>query len=1169
MDAEREALAQRFLETEVEVRRLRNQYHSGILTRDELQDQLRDLLILDDDQNWWMMGVDSDTWYRFDPEVNNWVPAEPPRPGVAPGPRGPRTETSSIDPDSVLRGALPLLDDERTEATRYDETRFQDSDGMPLPRPVPVRDPESTMPNARAADLDDWRRSEAPTLEGTQPVSEGETATLPAQPADTIASPAQTDFGPPDYALEEDPMHYQRAVADQRQRTLRQILLIGSLVIGGAFILGAAFIILLVVIPYNNIAAEYRDAVAGLANYEPEFRTARILDADGNLLAELSSQAGGQRDTLNTLSDISPELIYTIVAMENQRFFEDPGYDPLAIARAFLQNLEAGTVISGASTITQQIASSLILRDSTPTAQNKQREIVIASEIAQRYSKNEILLLYLNEVFFGNQSYGVEAAAQFYFDKPARDIDWAEAAILASLLNAPAANDPVINREAAFAQMRNVLRRVAQVDCLGFQHAPFQGQPYCLEPNEILRANGEFSSLITLQLARVESREYLPRAAQIRYPHFVNFVLAQLERDFGTAEVFQRGFQVRTTLMPDIQDAAQEALVTRLNQLPLTGLNTGSVMVTDPRDGAIRAMVGSPDFNNPEIAGQVNGALTWQQPGSTIKPVVYTAALEGVGDRDGDGVLGYGEYLTPASILWDVPTTFQNPLYSPVNFNNVFRGPVSVRAALAQSINVAAVKAYAFIGDDKFIETARRMGLTFLTDPPNVSLQTAAGGTEVRLYDMMQAYGTLASGGRYVPLYAIVSIQDADGQPVPRAEPPAPAQRVEPEVAFLINNILSDPNARAEAFGVNTPIDIARFVNHVGVKTGTTNDNRDLWTMGYTRNWVVGVWMGRPDDAPTRGTSSLDAAGRVWNTTMTAALAKQPPVEPPFTAPPNNNITQQIVCGLVGKLDDGSCANRRPEFFIVNRPPLPADYSLVQEIPIDTWTGQRANDACPENVAIRRFAEIADAFAIQWLNTGQGQPVARQLNLPSPIEQAPSTACSINTQLPTARLINPQPNEVISGIVQFEGVISAQNFARYQFEIARAAQPDQFSQPIVGPITTQPGGQAILGEWDTRSVPNGQYILRMAVFANQQSGGGFLYRTVPILIENIQPTSTPVPLPTAAPLTNTPIPFLPPPSNTPIPFNDGAGGGGVILATPTIELGGGFPTPTATISLGG
>ena len=1178
VDPVREALAQQFLETEAQVRGLRMRYHSGQMSRDELQNELRKLLILDNNQNWWMMGVESDVWFRYDQESGDWVQDTPPRPTVSAQRTGVPTETSGLDAVDVLGNqSLPYLPDDR-EVTEFDAEYTPDTmgmDGMPLPRPVPINDPDLTVPGAGGIYQDTVRRSEAPTLEGMQPTVPG--ATIPhdfgADAGAYVPAPEVEDVSPPDYDIPGTGQTYQEAAERQRRTLLQQALLIGSILIGLMFIVGAIFVVY-VVLTYNNIAAEYREQIAALADYEPPFQTARVLDSQGELIAELPSPSGFRQEA-RSLADVSPELIYAVIAVEDERYFENPGYDPIAIFRAFVQNLGADQVVSGASTITQQLATRLILGDDTPTADNKLREIIIASEIAQQYSKNEVLLLYLNEMFFGNQSTGVEAAAEFYFDKSADQVNLTEGAMLASLIAGPASRDPVTNRAEAFAQTDNALRQIARVPCLNFSEIPGVNREYCIDANSIINANNNFVGQTLVDRARLQTRPYQPREFDFEHPHFVYFILAQLEQEFGSDEVYRRGFVVRTTLRTEVQNAAETALQQRLEALAATRANTGAVMVSNPATGAIWAMVGSPNFNDPDIAGQINNAFAWNQPGSAIKPIEYAQALEGL-DRNGNGVLDYDDYLTAASILWDVPSQYSNPPYEPVNFDGQYRGPVSVRRALANSLNIPAVKVFDFIGPNGFINISRRMGLRFIEDDrgevPNVGRPSALGATEVRLFDMMKAYAIIANGGSYAPLYAIESITDAEGNEVALAPRPAPEGRIPAPVAFLLQNIMSDDESRAEAFGRNNAtLNIPGYPGLSAVKTGTSNGNRDLWAMGFTRNVVTGVWIGRHDDADIRSTDSVASAGSVWNEVMRAGLnaAGRPRG---FENP--GNVEAQTICILTGTLPGASCpGGQRGELFIVDHPPPPASEGFVVTVPINSWTFLRTNDFCPNDRMDATFVDIEDPFAIPWLRAPQGQPAAQALGLPEQIIPPPQTGCTVNTVLPTAQIIGPADGQTVTGNVQVTGVVSAPNFARYQLELA----PDGTNnfQLVAGPYNIQqPNAGSVLGEFNSEAAPNGNYILRLAVFGTAESGGGFVYRTTRIRVENVTPTPTITPTPTLTPtlpptqtvIPPTPVPFI---TDTTVPFFPTDTPPAPIITTPINGNGSSQGGPTPTIFIGG
>ncbi|MFO7321419.1 MAG: transglycosylase domain-containing protein [Chloroflexota bacterium] len=1115
-----DALVERFRETERRVRDLRSRYRAGQLSRQQLQAELRALMILDADNVWWMMGVETDTWYRFD--NGKWVPATPP--GLE------RHVPSGVQSGDIPQDTVPPSDGgDQTVRTGPVQT---DENYMPLPRAVPIRDPDSTLPGTAGVYLPpaDMGVTQQTDPERTVPVSPLSGATVPVSPIrDAAGSPVSVPRpGPtpaaeeaaPSYDISQPSPLYEQVMKRRRQSALRKALIAGVIGLALLFLLGACGIVG-GIIYYSSLAAPYQEEIAALANYQPQFQTARILDAEGNLIVELTSQEGGARKKV-ALRDISPFVVHAVVSTENERYFDDPGWDPIAIGRAFVQNILAGGVESGASTITQQIARNLILHDYTISAERKLQEIVIASEIAQRYDKNFILELYLNEVFFGNRSYGIEAAAEFYFNKSASDLNMAESAMLVGLIQAPATYDPVVNSQAAFDRMDTVLALMRRVGCLQFQHEPYVGQPFCIGDEQIrLGPNGEIvGGEVLIERALVETTSFRPREYTVRYPHFVNFVQAQIEQSFGTAEMYRRGFTIRTTLVPAIQDAAQEALARYVAAAAGSGINTGAVLVAEPATGAIRAMVGSPDFNNADIDGQVNNVLTWQQPGSSIKPVVYTAALEGV---NRNGTL---QYLTPASILWDVPTTYNTqPPYAPVNYDRRFHGPVALRYALQNSYNVPAVKVFEFIGPEKFIDTATRMGLNFLDDA-QFGLPSALGSNEVRLYDHLQVYGTLANGGKRVPLFAITSITDANGEEVPLPARPEPQQVISPQVAFLMQNILADNEARADAFGLNSGLTIPGYEGMVAAKTGTTNDARDLWTMGFTTSMVVGVWTGTVDNSPTNATTGT-AAIPIWNEVMRAALRFSPPQ--PFPDP--GGITTLQICADTGTAYDPNqeCRTVRSELFLANQPPPPASQAFLQTVAVDTWTGLRANQYCGENVEMRTFVNIADPFAVQWLASPDGQATARALGMPEQVEPLPQGECTPNTQLPNIRITQPGDGQQVQGQVQIVGAVVAPNFNRYQIEVASLNNPDSYTI-IAGPITEQRQPGSTLATWDTTQVPNGLYRLRLAAFAND---GGFVYRTVQVGVNNPLPTPTPD-LPTAIPQAPT---LAPDELGSPLPFN--------------------------------
>jgi len=1132
---EEQILLDKFRSAEDEIRGLRARFRAGQLTREQMQAELRKHMVLDENQVWWMMGVESDTWYRYD--NGQWVTAVPHVLQLAEGDDFGADGNLVTAPMEARRDDLPHLGDQRPPgladegATMVSGAVQSDYESMPLPRQVPIRDPEATIPGTPGVYMDPSGMAQ-PTV-----------ASAAVNPAEVVAAPqpATVADAPPSYDIGTASPLYEQARSRQQQSLMRTLLIVGGIGIAALFLLSACGIIT-GVLYYRSLAAPWEDEVAALANYQPQFRTARILAADGSVIAELTSQQGGARDTI-PLGDISPYMIHAVISTENARFYDDPGWDPLAIARAFFQNIFAGQIESGATTLTQEIAQNLILRDTSVSAQRKLDEIVIASMIAQRYDKNFILELYLNEFFFGNQSYGVEAASQFYFGHSAADLNLPESALLAGLLQAPATYDPVVNRQASFDRMDTVLDLMARAGCLRFQHPPYEGQQFCITrgvdngPSDI--ADG---GLVTVQKAQIESAQYRPREFRVRYPHFVNYVQQFIEETYGTDALYRGGYEIHTTLVPRIQDVAQDALLRQTQSLLANNVNAGSVLVTDPRSGAILAMVGSPDFNNVQYQGQNNFAFLRQQPGSSIKPVTYAAALEGWTGADGQR-----QYMTPATIIWDVPTTYSTtPQYSPVNFDGTFHGPQPVRFALQNSYNVPAVKTYAFVGADRFRDMAQRLGLTF-SENAAFGLPTALGADEVLLYDMMQAYGTFANDGVRVPLYAITQITDFQGNQIviPESDDPE-AQAISPSLAYLMQNILSDNQARSAAFGLNSGLTLSGYPDGViAAKTGTSNDNRDLWTMGFTNNTVVGVWMGNLDDNPTRGTTQT-ASVPVWNAVMRAALEGRSPEA--FTNP--GGVVQAQVCGNTGTLFDPNvnpnCTSLRAELFLDSQPPPPATSSFVQSVAVDTWSGLRATTACPEYVETRTFANIDDPFAIQWLNSPSGQGVAQQLGLPIPLESIPQGECPPNQQ-PNIRITSPADGQQLTGTVSITGIVSASDFNRFQIELAPVNQPDNFAI-IAGPFTSQVTGNSTIVDWNTTTVPNGIYRLRLAAFANN---GGYVFKIVQVGINNALPTPI---IPTVG------LPVLPTAADTPIPI--GAAQAAPLFPTAQATLAPGFATAT-------
>lgn len=612
----------------------------------------------------------------------------------------------------------------------------------------------------------------------------------------------------------------------------------------------------------------------------------RMLDRYGRLIYELPDPFSGTQHPL-PLAQMPLALQQATIAVEDRSFYNNSGIDGRGILRAAWDNLVQGSIVAGGSTITQQLARNFLLDPHLShqrTLDRKLREVVLALKLTAHFSKDEILSLYLNQTYYGGMSYGVEAAAQHYFAKPARELDLAECAFLAGLPQAPSTYDPFTNDAAAQERQHMVLEAMVQEGYI----TPQQAEAASAEP---------------LQFAAHEPRK--------QAPHFVFFVLRVLTEQFGPDTVTRGGLTITTTLDLDIQNAAQETLQRHIallaqprNGKPDHHVGSGAVVVLDPSTGEILAMVGSPDFSNTANQGQVNGALAPRQPGSAIKPLTYAAALE--------------RGWTPSTIIPDVSVSFptrEGQPYTPENYDGHYHGTLSLREALATSSNVAAVYVLHEIGMPALLDMASRLGISTLRENSGrYGLALTLGGGEVTLLELTAAYGVFARGGEPVVPVAVLAVRGA-GQGTPWKNTHQPHQQViSPQVAYLISDILSDRYARMRTFGLSSVLNVDR---PAAVKTGTTTDWRDNWTIGYTPDRVVGVWVGNADGRPMESISGVDGAGPVWHDVMLVAHHGLPPR--PFARP--DGMVERVVCAETGLLPTPSCTSTRLERFVAGTQP--------------------------------------------------------------------------------------------------------------------------------------------------------------------------------------------------------------------------------------------------------
>lgn len=624
-----------------------------------------------------------------------------------------------------------------------------------------------------------------------------------------------------------------------------------------------------------------------------------LLDARGAVLERDGAQ--GLRIPV-PLESVAPVMREATISAEDQRFESHPGVDPFAVARAALRYRSQP---SGASTITQQLARRLYLGGGGgPLLVRKLRESVIAMQLEAHRSKDEILALYLNEVYYGRAAYGVEAAARVYFGVSAGNLDLAKAAYLAGLPQLPSAYDPANDAAPALARQKYVLAR--------------------------MEADGRISRAQMLA-AGAQRVEALPSVSPPVAHQFVRYALAELAR-VRPGLAGQPGLIIETTLDAGLQVESERLVRLRLEDLARRNVTNGAAVALEPGSGRILAMVGSATDGAPAHGGDINMALEPRQPGSALKPLLYAAAFEH----------GY----TPATPLLDVPTTFATPQgpYAPLNYDRSFHGVVPLRTALASSFNVPAVRTLDALGLDALLEMAHRFGLSTLGDAETYGLSLTLGGGEVRLLDLTSAYAALADGGQLARPYAVARVRDQRGTIVYEHPREAALRVLSEQHSYLLADILSDPMARMPGFGQVTPFELPF---RAAVKTGTTTGFRDNWTLGFTPQIAVGVWVGNADGSSMQDVSGVDGAGPIWRDVMLAAASSRAmtwPAQPP-------GMVETTVCAPTGLLPGPDCPSPVRELFVAGTAPAGAE----------SYYGRAADGRISINPPVEALAWAMDA----------------------------------------------------------------------------------------------------------------------------------------------------------------------------------------------------------------
>jgi len=557
------------------------------------------------------------------------------------------------------------------------------------------------------------------------------------------------------------------------------------------------------------------------------------------------------------LDKISDSTEHALIASEDKDFYKHGGFSPVSIVRAMYTNVVARGIAGGGSTLTQQLAKNTLLTKNQ-TILRKYQELTIATAIEQRYSKDEILTMYLNSVYYGENSFGIEEAAKNYFNKSPADLTLAESAMLIGVLPAPTAYSPV-SGDPTLAKERQttVLSRMVK-------------NGYITEQ--------EKQAALATELAYAPAKSALDNSA----PHFTEMILGQLYEKYGEEKVERSGYQVKTTLDLDLQDKANAAVAKGMPHIQANGGSNASVIAIDPKTGEIRALVGSADYNNEQF-GKVNMATTARQPGSSYKPIYYADALA-------------NGKITPVTSIRDERTDFGG--YAPLNASKTFYGDVTVRQALNWSLNIPAVKVMQKEGIADAITASKKLGITTLKETNDYGLSLALGVAEVPLEQMTNAYAAFGNGGEQYATSSIQSINDKYGKRIFTSQQTS-KQAISEQGAYLISNILSDNATRSRIFGSSLNVTgTDRKIKNVAVKTGTTENSRDAWTIGYTPDIAIGVWVGNNDNTEMLSGGS-DMAGPIWRQAMGQAIGSS---SPSFVQP--SGIVKQTVCAGNGQQND-------------------------------------------------------------------------------------------------------------------------------------------------------------------------------------------------------------------------------------------------------------------------
>jgi 1A family penicillin-binding protein len=701
-------------------------------------------------------------------------------------------------------------------------------------------------------------------------------------------------------------------------------------------------------------------------------QSTKIYDRTGEqLLYEIH---GDQQRTLVTLTEMPEYVKWATVAIEDKDFYHHKGFSLWAIARTAFTNVIRGEK-AGASTLTQQLVKNAMLT-SEKRYSRKIREVLLAYKMEKKFAKDEILQMYLNEIPYGSTAYGVEAAAQRYFAKSVRDISLAEAAVLAALPQGPSRYSPYgQNLDLLIGRQQYILDQMVE-------------QGYISEDDA--------------EVAKAQDLEFKKQQSNIKAPHFVMYIKEKLEGRYGIKAVEQGGYKIITTLDLYKQEIAEE-VITEQAEARLTDYeaSNASLVSIDPKTGQILAMVGSKDYFNDEIDGQVNIATSLRQPGSSMKPLVYASSF----------IKGY----TPDTILYDVVTNFSNDEanpYEPNNYDLKEHGPVSIRKALAGSLNVPAVKAIYLSGVSNVTDLATDIGYTSLNDPDRYGFSLVLGGAEVKLLEHTNAFAAFAREGLVNPVTGILRVEDSEGNVLEEFEQ-NDKKVLDGNIARMVNDILSDNNARAYAFGTQNWLTLGS--RPVAAKTGTTNDYRDAWTIGYTPSIVTGVWVGNNDNTEMkRGAAGGVVAAPIWHDYMQKVLGDTPIEQ--FKKPDIKKTGKAVLDGEVGaptivRIDkvSGKLASEFTPPELIEEKMFFEPHSILYYVDKDDPTGD-----IPENPANDPQFNLWEERVLAWAEKEAASSTTASSTFIFSSDAPPTEVDDVHLpeNIPDLRVITPSNNQV-------------------------------------------------------------------------------------------------------------------------------------------------------------